>query len=103
MGDTSSDPIDHARTTRHHAGETMKNGANAPGLVLGAIGVVALVIALFYFARGNIEVAVTATVGAVVLLLVGGGWVLVAHRRVRARERQWLAARPHVDPEPPTS
>jgi hypothetical protein len=26
------DPVDHARTTRQPAGESMKNGANAPGL-----------------------------------------------------------------------
>jgi len=42
MADSISDPIDHARTTRQHAGETMKNGTNSPGLVLVAIGVVAL-------------------------------------------------------------
>lgn len=103
MGNTSSDPIDHARTTRHHAGETMKNGANAPGLVLGAIGVIALVVSLFYFARGDSGVGIIAAVVAAGLVLIGGGWVLVAHRRVLAQERKWLAERPHVDPEPPTS
>lgn len=103
MGDTSSDPIDHARTTRHHAGETMKNGANAPGLVLGAVGVVALVVSLFYFARGTTDVGVIAAVVAAALVIGGGGWVLIAHRRVLQQERRWLAERPHVDPEPPTS
>ena len=103
MGNTSRDPIDHARTTRHHAGETMKNGNNAPGLVVGAVGVVCFVVSLFYFARGNTAVAIAAAVVAAVLLVVGGCWVLVMHRRVLEQERRWLAERPHVDPEPPTS
>jgi len=30
VGDTSSDPIHHARTTRLHVGETMKNGTESP-------------------------------------------------------------------------
>lgn len=103
MGETSRDPIDHARTTRHHAGETMKNGLNAPGLALGAVGVVSLVVSLFYFARGNDVVGVVALLVAGVLMAVGAGWVWFEHRRVLERERRWLAERPHVDPEPPTS
>jgi hypothetical protein len=37
MGDTSNDPVDHSRTTRRHAGETIKNGVNAPGLLIVAV------------------------------------------------------------------
>ena len=33
MGDTAEDPVDHARTTRPHAGESMKDTANMPALV----------------------------------------------------------------------
>lgn len=35
-------PVDHARTTRQHAGETLKNTANIPGLIAVVVGVVAL-------------------------------------------------------------
>ena len=47
MPDTSRDPVDHVRTTRQHAGETVKNGQNGPGLIAVGIGVLALVISLF--------------------------------------------------------
>jgi hypothetical protein len=32
-------PVDHERTTRQHAGESLKNGANAPGLAGLAVAV----------------------------------------------------------------
>ncbi len=34
------DPIDYARTTRRHAGQSINHGANAPGLIIGAVAVV---------------------------------------------------------------
>jgi protein-S-isoprenylcysteine O-methyltransferase Ste14 len=103
MGNTSRDPIDHARTTRQHAGETMKNGYNVPGLVLMAVGVVALVISMAAFATGHsTEGSVAATVAAV-LLLGGGLWLMLTHRRVRRRELQWAAHHPDADLHPPAS
>jgi uncharacterized membrane protein HdeD (DUF308 family) len=103
VGDTSEDPVDHARTTRQHAGETMKNGANAPGLILLAVGVVALVISLAAFATGNPSVGTVAAAIAVAAAAVGGGWLYVAHRRVRRREMRWLAKHPQARAQPPTS
>ena len=103
MGDTSSDPIDHARTTRQHAGETMKNGANAPGLILIAVGVVALVLAMAAFAYGNSDTGVVSAAVAVVALASGGGWLYVAHRRVRQRELQWHDEHSPEPPQPPAS
>ncbi len=50
MGDTARDPIDHHRTTQPLAGETMKNTAKMPGLLLVAIAVAALVVCLASFA-----------------------------------------------------
>jgi hypothetical protein len=103
MGDTSEDPVDHARTTRQHAGETMKNGVNAPGLILLAIAVVAMVISLALFAMGDPSGGTVAAVVAIAAAVVGGGWVYLAHRRVRQKEADWLAEHPHAPAEPPTS
>lgn len=103
MGNTSRDPIDHARTTRQHAGESMKNGHNAPGLILMAVGVVAIVVAMASFATGNSGPGVIAAVLAVVLFGAGGVWVMIVHRRVRRRELQWAARHPEADVQPPAS
>ena len=103
MPDTSRDPVDHARTTRHHAGETMKAGVNAPGLVAVGTGIVAFVVGLFGFASGH---AVAGTVGVVLGVLLGGAgliWLAMAHRRVRAIERDWQREHPEKRTEPPTS
>jgi multisubunit Na+/H+ antiporter MnhB subunit len=103
MGDDSHDPIDHARTTRQHAGESMKNGANAPGLALLAAGVIATVVCLASLATGHTSVGVTAALIAVLGYLAGAVWLAIAHRRVRAVEQQWLVEHPSVPEQPPTS
>ena len=103
MGDTSEDPIDHSRTTRQHAGETMKNGANAPGLVSVAVAVVSMVIGLAAFANGNAGAGSVAIAIAVVMGIVGATWLFVAHRRVRLRELRRAEERPDAGAPPPTS
>jgi hypothetical protein len=103
MADTSPDPVDHARTTRQHAGESMKNGANAPGLALLAAGVIATVVCLAAMATGYDSVAVVAALIAILGYIAGAVWLAVAHRRVRAIEQQWLAEHPSVPEQPLTS
>lgn len=103
MSDTPRDPVDHSRTTRQHAGESMKNGANAPGLALVAAGVIATVICLASLATGHGSAAVTAALIAVPGYLAGAVWLVIAHRRVRAVEQRWLAEHPSVPQQPPTS
>jgi hypothetical protein len=103
MADTSPDPVDHARTTRQHAGESMKNGANAPGLALLAAGVIATVVCLAAMATGYTSVAVLAALIAILGYIAGAVWLTVAHRRVRAIEQRWLAEHPSVPQQPPTS
>lgn len=56
MDQARSDPVAHQRTTRQHAGESLKDGTNAPGLVALAVGVVALVASLFGLVSGHIAV-----------------------------------------------
>jgi uncharacterized protein HemX len=103
MGDTRDDPVDHSRTTRQHAGETMKNGANAPGLVLAALGIVAMVFGLAAFATGSPVAGTVAIAVAVALALAGGVWVFIAHRRVRGNELQRAATQSNAEAPPPTS
>ncbi len=90
MGDTSHDPVDYDRTTRPHAGESIKDAWRAPGLLLVAVGVVAFVMCLAAFALGQAGAGVGAVV--VALLSVGAGlaWLTMEGRRVRQLERDWV-------------
>jgi hypothetical protein len=82
--DLFHDPADRARTTRRYAGESMKNGANTPGLVAIAAAVVASAVGLVGYATGHLNVGVIATVLVVALTGAGVVWIQSAHRRVRA-------------------
>ena len=53
MPDNSRDPVDHSRTARQHAGETMKAGVNAPGLIATGVGVVAFFFGFAALATGE--------------------------------------------------
>jgi multisubunit Na+/H+ antiporter MnhB subunit len=97
------DPVDHFRTSRPHAGETMTHGANAPGLAAASVAVVALVIGLFALATGHISVGCDAVILAVVLAAASGAWVLRTHRKVRAAERRWHAENFDQLAPPPSS
>lgn len=99
----SRDPVDHARTTRKHAGEAIKNGANAPGMLAVAAGVIALMGGLVGAATGHATIAVFGIVLAVVLGAVGLTWFAFTHRRVRDVERRWNDRHPGAATEPPTS
>jgi Flp pilus assembly protein TadB len=92
MGDTSSDPIDHHRTTRPRAGESMKSGAKTPGLLLLAGGVVAFVVSVASFALRQINVGVVGV--GVALLAIGAGlaWLAMESRRIRQVQREWSSS-----------
>jgi uncharacterized membrane-anchored protein len=91
MGDTSRDPIDHHRTTRPRAGESMKSGLKTPGRLL-AVGVVAIVVCLASFAQRQVTVGIGAI--AVALLATGAGfaWLGMESRRIRQVQRDWKSA-----------
>ena len=97
------DPIDHSRTTRQHAGETMKNGANAPGLILVALSIITLFMSLAAFATGRNTPGLVGVGIAVVLGAAGATWLFLAHRRIRQHELRLADSRPHVEAPPPTS
>jgi Flp pilus assembly protein TadB len=95
--------VDHARTTRQHAGESLKNGANAPGLVGSAVAVIALTIGLFAVAAGHLVAGATALIVAVLLGALSAAWLLRAHRKVRDAEVRWHAAYSDQPAPPPSS
>jgi tetrahydromethanopterin S-methyltransferase subunit C len=103
MPDTSKDPVDHARTYRQHAGETLKSGVNAPGVIAVGLGVLSVVIGLFSFANGARATGVVATILAVLLFGGGLGWLALRHRKVQEQQVDWHKAHPDAHYEPPTS
>lgn len=95
-------PVDHARTTRQHAGESFKNGASAPGLAGSGVAVIALTVGLFAVAAGHLVGGAIALLVAVALGALSAAWLLRAHRKVRDAELRWHAA--YSDqPAPPSS
>jgi hypothetical protein len=91
MGDTAKDPVDHARTTRPHAGETMKDTKNMPAIVLLFVAVVSFVACLAAFATSHGDVGTWLAVLAAVLFVACAVWFGVEHWRVRRREVEWHA------------
>ena len=74
------DPVDHARTTRPHAGESMTDTKNMPALT----GLAFIAIAAAGF-------------------VVGLAWLAVEHRRVRNIEERWYAEHPAAHRQWPSS
>ncbi|TFV58616.1 LapA family protein [Mycobacterium sp. PS03-16] len=97
------DPVDHARTTRPHAGETMKDTKNMPALVLLGVALVAFVSALAAHATSNHTVGVILGCISAVVLLVSGAWFMIEHRRVRNIEERWHAEHPGAQPQRPSA
>ncbi|MBV8789202.1 MAG: MnhB domain-containing protein [Mycobacterium sp.] len=98
-----SDPVDHARTTRQHAGETFTHGANAPGLAGAAIALVALMVGLFALATRHTTTGWAGVIVAVVVGVLSAAWLLRTHRKVRNAERAWHAANSDEPAPPPSS
>ncbi len=103
MPDTSRDPVDHARTYRQHAGETVKSGLNAPGIAAVGVGVLSFAVGLFSFANGSRTTGVVAVILAAVLAVGGLAWLALRHRNVQEQQVDWHRANPDAHYEPPTS
>lgn len=74
-----------------------------PGLVAIGLGTVALVVALFGFAREQATAGVIAAVAALLMIGAGSAWLIYESRRVRRVESRYLQEHPEVHAEPPTS
>ncbi len=77
---------DDARTTRTHAGESIRDTRNWPGLILVGVGLVLVGVTLTAAGYGFEGWAVIAGVACALCLVVGAGLVIAEHRRVKARE-----------------
>ncbi|CAN5484034.1 protein UsfY [soil metagenome] len=103
MGNKAEDPVDHARTTRKHAGQNMKNTAAFPALIAIGLGAVAVFGALFAFASGNATPGVVLVVVALLLMLGGFSWLARERRRVRRVEAEYVAQHPDAQWQTPSS
>jgi hypothetical protein len=99
----STDPVDHHRTTRQHAGESMTHGVNSVGIATVGIGVIALIAGLFSFATGNPGAGTAGVVIALLLAAGGLAWLRRTHNRVRDADLDWHDAHSNRPPPPPTS
>jgi hypothetical protein len=88
------DPIDHARTTQPHAGESFIDTLWWPGLILIGLGVVA--IAGFVAASAYSRDGWPLTLGLIAAALVTAGGLLIAfeHHRVKKVEQHWMVEHP---------
>ncbi|MFC6010905.1 hypothetical protein [Nocardia lasii] len=90
MNQTEKQFPDDARTTRSHAGESIRDGRNVPGLALVAVGLVLFALTLTAAGYGYAGWAVIAGVACVVSLVGGAALVVLEHRRVKAGENLGL-------------
>lgn len=103
MGDTYRDPVDHVRTTRSHAGESMIDVVSWPGYLLVVAGVIAVVGSLAAFGTGHHDQGMTTGIVAVVTMAIGLVWLAIEHRRVRRIEERWHDAHPDAHRQRPAS
>ncbi|WP_422749120.1 protein UsfY [Mycobacterium sp. WMMD1722] len=97
------DPVDHVRTTRPHAGETMKDTTNLPALILLGLALASFVSALAGHATSHHTVGIAFGCVSAVLLLAAGGWFWASHRRVRDIEERWHQEHPDAPRQEPSS
>jgi putative Ca2+/H+ antiporter (TMEM165/GDT1 family) len=100
---TPNDPVDHARTTRPHAGETMKDTKNMPALILLGLALFSFVGALVAHASDEHSVGIIFGCISAVLFIAAGVWFLIEHRRVKSIEEQWHADHPDISPQTPSN
>jgi hypothetical protein len=103
MGDTFHDPVDHVRTTRSHAGESLIDVMSWPGYLLIVMGVIAIFRCLATLGTGHESRSVIAGVIAIVAVALGLVWLTVEHRRVRKVENRWLDEHPEARRQRPAS
>lgn len=95
MGDTFHDPVDHARTTRPHAGRALINVAGWPGYALLAASVMIFMGSLVAFGTGHDGQGAEIVAIAVISALVGTAWLLMEHRRIGRVHQHWHLTHSH--------
>lgn len=84
------DPVDHARTTQQHAGESFIDTLWLPGLILIGVGTVLIAATVAATAYGESTLSVILGLIAGALVTAGALLVAIEHQRVKRVERQWL-------------
>ncbi len=99
MREAAEDPVDHARTFRPHAGETLTDRASWPGLALVAIGITSVVLGLTAAGYQLYGWAAIAGVSALAFFVLGWLWLHIERKRIRVMEAQWHQehSEPHHD------
>jgi hypothetical protein len=97
------DPVDHARTTRPHAGESMKDNKIMPGLIVIGVALVLFVSCLAAFATRHHDVGLVLASSSAAGFVIGGAWLAVEHLRVRRIEERWYAEHPDAQRQEPSS
>lgn len=88
------DPVDHARTTQPHAGESFTDTLWLPGLFLLMLGIVTIAGFVAATAYGHPEVQLPLGLVAGALVTAGAALIFLEHQRVKRVERRWLAEHP---------
>jgi hypothetical protein len=97
------DPVDHARTTRPHAGESMTDTKNMPALIVIGVALVCFVGGLAAHATSHHSTGLVFGSISAALLVVGMAWLWIEHRRVRNIEARWYAEHPEAHRQRPSS
>ena len=103
MGDNYHDPVDHLRTTRPLAGESLIDVLHWPGYVLMVAGVIGACGSLAAFASGHHREGMTAGIVAIIAAVLGLVWLAIEHRRIRRVADRWYAEHPEVQRQRPAS
>jgi hypothetical protein len=74
-----------------------------PGLIVIGLALVLFVSCLAAFATKHNDVGLTLAALAGAGFVVGGGWLLIEHLRVRRLEDRWYAEHPDAERQRPSS
>ncbi|MEV6426487.1 hypothetical protein [Nocardia sp. NPDC051463] len=77
---------DDSRTTRTHAGESIEDTRNWPGIILFGVGIALLALTLTAAGYGFAGWVIIGGVSCIVCLGMGATLVIAEHRRVRNQE-----------------
>ncbi len=97
------DPVDHTRTTRTHAGESMKDNKIMPALIVIGLSLVLFVGCLAAFATRHQDVGLLLGFLSGAGFLLAAVWLAIEHIRVRRMEERWYAAHPEAARQRPAS
>ena len=98
MKGAHNDPVDHARTTQPHAGESFIDTLWLPGLILIGIGTVLIAGTVAATAYGNSSLSLILGLIAGALVTAGALLITLEHQRVKRVEQRWLADHPDGSP-----